>query len=85
MTVEGTPAPDNMLWAVAVSADGPRAIAELEGIDEIVVSGQTKIASGTKILVKSVTPADNGGSGYIVLKAKKNTVVTKVVINKAVD
>jgi hypothetical protein len=84
MKVEGYPYKDKLLWAIGdgTSSDGPgvvRAEVEIEGVDEVVISGQTEIASGANILVKSVTPAENG-TGYIVVKVKKGMTIKKVVI-----
>ena len=89
MKVEGYPYKDKLLWAIGdgTSSDGPgvvRAEVEIEGVDEVVISGQTEIASDAKILVKSVTPADKG-TGYIVVKVKKGMVVKKVVITNFVE
>lgn len=81
MILEGTPAPDNMIWAIG-TGDAPRATAQIDGIEA--VSGETKIASGATINVNSVTPADKG-TGYIVFKVKKGMVITKVVIANTVD
>ena len=63
---------------------GVRATAELEGINEVVVPGETEIPSATKILVKSVTPAVKG-TGYIVVKVKKGMVITKIIIDEAAE
>lgn len=89
MKVEGFPYQEKMIWAIGdgTSSDGPgvdRATVEFDGIDEIVVTGQTAIPSGAKILVKSVTPAVKG-TGYIVFKVKKGMVITKVIIDDAID
>ena len=80
---------DSIIWAIGdgTSSDGPgvdRATVELEGVDEIVVTGQTEIPSGAKILVKSVTPAVKG-TGYIVFKVKKGMVITKIIIDDAAE
>ena len=80
---------DSSIWAIGdgTSSDGPgvdRATVELEGVDEIVVTGQTEIPSGAKILVKSVTPAVKG-TGYIVFKVKKGMVITKIIIDDAAE
>ncbi len=89
MKVEGYPYKDKLLWAIGdgTSSDGPgvvRAEVEIEGVDEVVISGQTEIASDAKILVKSVTPAENG-TGYIVVRVKKDMVIKKVVITNFVE
>ena len=80
---------DSIIWAIGdgTPSDGPgvdRATVELEGVDEIVVTGQTEIPSGAKILVKSVTPAVKG-TGYIVFKVKKGMVITKIIIDDAAE
>jgi hypothetical protein len=80
MKVEGYPYKEKLLWAIGSSEElGARAEAQIEGVDEVVISGQTEIASGANILVKSVTPAENG-TGYIVVKVKKGMTIKKVVI-----
>ena len=80
MKVEGYPYKEKLLWAIGSSEElGARAEAQIEGVDEVVISGQTEIASDAKILVKSVTPAENG-TGYIVVKVKKGMTIKKVVI-----
>lgn len=93
MTLVGTkketePLDNKLLWAIGDGSSteglGVRATAELEGIDEAVITGQTEIASGVNIKVKSVTPADNG-SGYIVVKVKKGMIIKKIVITNFVE
>lgn len=89
MKVEGYPYKDKLLWAIGdgTSSDGPgvvRAEVEIEGVNEAVITGQTEIASGAAILVKSVTPADKG-TGYIVVKVKKGMTIKKVVITNFVE
>lgn len=75
-----TPLDSKLLWAIGSSEElGARAEAQIEGVDEVVIPGQTEIASDAKILVKSVTPADKG-TGYIVVKVKKGMTIKKVVI-----
>ena len=79
---------DKIIWAIGDGTSGNdgvvRATAELDGIDAIVIPGQTEIPSGTKILVKTVTPAVKG-TGYIVVKVKKGMVIKKIIIDDAVD
>jgi hypothetical protein len=70
-----------MLWAIGVTEEGPRATALIDGVEA--VSGQTEIASGATITIKSVTPAENG-TGYIVFRAIKGMVITKVVIKNPI-
>lgn len=74
----------DIIWAIGdgTSEGGPgsaRATATIDGVEA--VTGVTPIASGAKIEVKSVTPADNG-TGYIVFQVKKNMVIKKIVISK---
>jgi hypothetical protein len=87
MVVEGFPYEDRMVWAIGDGTSGNnsevRATAELEGINSVLITGQTEIPSGAKILVKSVTPAEKG-TGYIVVKVKKYMVITKIIIDDAV-
>jgi len=62
------------------SADGPgivRAQAQVNGVD--LVTGETEIASGAEINILSVTPAVKG-TGYIVVKVRKNMVISKIEI-----
>lgn len=88
MKVEGYPYKDKLLWAIGDGTSGNdgvvRAEAEIEGVNEAVITGQTEIASDAKILVKSVTPADKG-TGYIVVKVKKGMTIKKVVITNFVE
>ena len=80
MTLETTvkePSDAKMIWAIGVSEEGPRVTAEIDGVEA--VSGETEIASGATISVKTVTPAENG-TGYFVFKVKKGMAITKVVI-----
>jgi len=88
MVVEGIPFKDNMIWAIGDGTSGNnsevRADAQLEGINSVLITGQTEIPSGAKILVKKVTPADKG-TGYIVVKVKKYMVIKKIIIDNAVD
>ncbi len=65
---------DNTL--VGVTA---RATATINGVEA--ETGVTPIASGAKIMIKSVTPAEKG-TGYIVVKVKKKMVITKILIGK---
>ncbi|MBQ7414415.1 MAG: hypothetical protein IJV09_03185, partial [Prevotella sp.] len=53
------------------------ATATIGGVEA--VPGETAIASGAEILVKSVTPAVKG-TGYIVIQVKKNMVISKITI-----
>ena len=74
----------SIIWAIGdgTSEGGPgsaRATATIDGVEA--VTGVTPIASGAKIEVKSVTPADKG-TGYIVFQVKKNMVIKKIVISK---
>ena len=74
----------DIIWAIGdgTSEGGPgsaRATATIDGVEA--VTGVTPIASGAKIEVKSVTPADKG-TGYIVFQVKKNMVIKKIVISK---
>ena len=74
----------DIIWAIGdgTSEGGPgsaRATATIDGVEA--VTGVTPIASGAKIEVKSVTPADKG-TGYIVFQVRKNMVIKKIVISK---
>ena len=74
----------SIIWAIGdgTSEGGPgsaRATATIDGVEA--VTGVTPIASGAKIEVKSVTPAEKG-TGYIVFQVKKNMVIKKIVISK---
>ena len=74
----------SIIWAIGdgTSEGGPgsaRATATIDGVEA--VTGVTPIASGAKIEIKSVTPADKG-TGYIVFQVKKNMVIKKIVISK---
>ena len=76
-----------MIWAIGDGSSeslGIRAAADLEGINAVLVPGVTEIPSGAKILVSSVTPAVKG-TGYIVVKVKKGMVITKIIIDDAVE
>jgi hypothetical protein len=77
-----------MIWAIGDGTSGNnsevRADAQLEGINSVLITGQTEIPSGAKILVEKVTPADKG-TGYIVVKVKKYMVIKKIIIDNAVD
>ena len=91
MTVEkivSTPLDSKLLWAIGDGSSteglGVRAEAEIEGVNEAVITGQTEIASDAKILVTSVTPAENG-TGYIVVKVKKGMTIKKIVITNFVE
>ena len=74
----------DIIWAIGdgTSEGGPgsaRATATIDGVEA--VTGVTPIASGAKIEIKSVTPAEKG-TGYIVFQVKKNMVIKKIVISK---
>jgi hypothetical protein len=88
MKVEGYPYKEKLLWAIGDGSSteglGVRAEAEIEGVNEAVITGQTEIASDAKILVTSVTPAENG-TGYIVVKVKKGMTIKKIVITNFVE
>jgi hypothetical protein len=82
MEVEEIPEPEYIMWAIG-TGDAPRATAIIDG--EAAISGVTPIASGATITVKSVTPAANSTTGYIVFKVKKNMVIEKIIINNAAE
>ena len=87
MEVEGFPYEEQILYAIGdgTSDGGPgaaRATVEIEGVNEAVITGKSKIPSGKKILVKTVTPAEKG-TGYIVFKVKKGMVIKKIIIDNA--
>ncbi|MCH5311705.1 MAG: hypothetical protein J1E57_07110, partial [Prevotella sp.] len=87
VVIEYTAANDgeSILW---VTGDGSseglslRAAATIG--DVAAVSGETAIASGAEILVSKVTPAVQG-TGYIVVKVKKNMVISKISIWQGKD
>ena len=69
---------NNTLGEAVGAGEGiPVATATIGGVEA--VPGETAIASGAEILVKSVTPAVKG-TGYIVIKVKKNMVISKISI-----
>ena len=71
---------DQIIWATGDgSSEGLslRAAATISGAEA--VSGETAIPSGAEILVTKVTPADKG-TGYIVVKVKKNMVISKITV-----
>ena len=55
------------------------ATATIDGVEA--VSNETIIPSGAQIVMKSVTPAVKG-TGYLVFKIKKGTVISKIEIGK---
>lgn len=64
----------------ATAGEGtPVATATINGVEA--KANETKIASGAKIQVNTVTPATKG-TGYIVVQVKKGMTITKVVISK---
>jgi hypothetical protein len=67
--------------AVGVGEGTPVATATIDGVEA--VSGETIIPSGAKIVMKSVTPAVKG-TGYLVFKIQKGTVISKIEIGKMV-
>ncbi len=77
------------IWAIGDGSTGAteenpavvRATATIDGKEA--VTGETVIASGAQIVVNTVTPADKG-TGYIVFKVKKNTIISKIEIGKIV-
>ena len=75
---------DQIIWAIGdgsgAELEGPRTTATINGVEA--VTGETVISSGATIIVNSVTPAVNG-TGYIVVKVKKNMIISKIVIGKA--
>ena len=69
---------NNTLGEAVGAGEGiPVATATIGGVEA--VPGETAIASGAEILIKSVTPAVKG-TGYIVIKVKKNMVISKISI-----
>ena len=72
----------DIIWAAAITSEGAvhGATATVDGVEA--VSGETKIASGAKIEVKTCEPTDNGTTGYIVVQVRKNMIITKIVISK---
>ena len=70
----------SIIWAAAVNAEtGPRYAATINGQEA--VSGETAIASGDKIEVTAIEPAENG-TGYIAFQIKKGMVIKSIVISK---
>ena len=86
--VEITYTGDPIIWApgendangnaVDAGKGTPVATATIDGVEA--VPGETEIASGAKIELKTVGTAVKGNGGYIVLKVKKNEVISKIVI-----
>ena len=72
---------DQIIWAIGdgSSEEGGsvRATATINGTEA--VTGETAIPSGAEILVTKVTPAVKG-TGYIVVKVKKDMVISKIAI-----
>ncbi len=70
-----------IVWAIGDGSseklEGPRTKATINGVEAI--TGETVIPSGAKIEINSVTPAEKG-TGYIVVKVKKNMIISKIVI-----
>lgn len=72
----------SIIWAGAINAEkGARYTATVNGAEA--VSGETAIASGDKIEVTAIEPAENG-TGYIVVQVKKNMVIKSIVISKKI-
>jgi len=75
----------DIVWAIgdgsSAELEGPRATATINGIEA--VTGETVIPSESKIIVTSVTPAVKG-TGYIVIKVKKNMIISKIVIGNVI-
>lgn len=77
----------NIIWAVGENNKLGEAVGAGEGIPVTTatiggveaVPGETAIASGAEILIKSVTPAVKG-TGYMVIKVKKNMIISKISI-----
>ena len=77
----------NIIWAVGENNKLGEAVGAGEGIPVTTatiggveaVPGETAIASGAEILIKSVTPAVKG-TGYMVIKVKKNMLISKISI-----
>ena len=73
----------SIIWAGAINAEtGARYTATVNGAEA--VSGETAIASGDKIEVTAIEPAENGTTGYIVVQVKKNMVIKSIVISKKI-
>lgn len=75
----------DVVWAIGDGSseqlEGARATALIDGQEA--VTGETVIPSESKIVVTSVTPAVKG-TGYIVVKVKKNMIISKIVIGKVI-
>ena len=77
----------NIIWAVGENNKLGEAVGAGEGIPVTTatiggveaVPGETAIASGAEILIKSVTPAVKG-TGYMVIQVKKNMLISKISI-----
>lgn len=86
MKVEGFPYTDKMIWAIGDGSSSNNGVAHttalIDGAEA--VTGETEIASGAKIEVKTVTPAVKG-TGYIVFQVKKGMVITKITIDDAAE
>lgn len=73
----------SIIWAGAINEEtGARYTATVNGAEA--VSGETAIASGDKIEVTAIEPAENGTTGYIVVQVKKNMVIKSIVISKKI-
>ena len=73
----------SIIWVGAINAEtGARYTATVNGAEA--VSGETAIASGDKIEVTAIEPAENGTTGYIVVQVKKNMVIKSIVISKKI-
>ena len=72
-----------IIWAVAVDANGEThgSTATVNGM--LAVSGETTIPSGQKIKIRKAEKAEKSETGYIVFKVKKNMIISKVVISQA--
>lgn len=75
----------DVVWAIGDGSseqlEGARATALIDGQEA--VTGETVIPSESKIVVTSVTPAVKG-TGYIVVKVKKNMIISKIVIGNVI-
>jgi hypothetical protein len=89
---ETVPTEDKLIWAVGDGSkcnngNGPLSTAVIDGVEAVI--GQTKIASGAIIEVKTAAPyfieGERNSSPHIVVTANKNIVITKVVITNYIE
>ena len=89
---ETVPTDDKLIWAVGDgskcnSGNGPLSTALVDGVEAVI--GQTEIASGAIIEVKTAAPYiienERNSLPHIVVKANKNIVIKKIVITNYIE